>query len=69
MISIKKNLAPILQQCKLLCDGKLDQKLDDYELTQYLNAHMTTLFVGAPKSGKHHYYIHYLNLKNITSVL
>ena len=52
MISIKKNLAPILPQCKFLCDGKIDQKLDDYELTQYLNAHTTTLFVGAPKSGK-----------------
>ena len=31
MISIKKNVAPKLQQCKFLCDGKLDQKLDDYE--------------------------------------
>ena len=64
MISIKKNLAPKLPQCKFLCDGKLDQKLDDYELTKFLNAHTTTLFVGAPKSGKHLYYIHYLNLKN-----
>ena len=52
MISIKKNLAPILPQCKFLCDGKLDQKLDDYELTKFLNAHSCTLFVGAPKSGK-----------------
>jgi len=52
MISIKKNLAPILPQCKFLCDGKLDKKLDEYELTQFLNAHTTTLFVGAPKSGK-----------------
>ena len=52
MISIKKNRAPILQKCKFVCDGKLDQKLDNYELTQYLNAHTTTLFVGAPKSGK-----------------
>ena len=52
MISIKKNLAPKLPQCKFLCDGKLDQKLDDYELTKFLNAHTCTLFVGAPKSGK-----------------
>ena len=34
MISIKKNRAPILPQCKFLCDGKLDTKLDDYELTK-----------------------------------
>ena len=37
MISIKKNLAPKLPQCKFLCDGKLDQKLDDYESTKLLN--------------------------------
>ena len=68
MISIKKNLAPILPQCKFLCDGKLDQKLDDYELTQYLNAHTTTLFVGAPKSGKTSllYLPHILNFHSLT---
>ena len=52
MISIKKNLAPKLPQCKFLCDGKLDQKLDDYELTKFLNCHSTTLFIGKPRSGK-----------------
>ena len=36
MISIKKNLAPILPQCKFLCDGKLAKKLDEYELTNFL---------------------------------
>ena len=52
MISIKKNLAPILPQCKFLCDGKLDQKLDEYELTKFFNCHSTTLFIGKPRSGK-----------------
>ena len=52
MISIKKNLAPKLSKCKFLCDSKLDQKLDNYELTKFLNSHTCTLFVGAPKSGK-----------------
>ena len=41
-----------LPHCIFLCDGKLDKKLDEYELTKFLNAHTTTLFVGAPKSGK-----------------
>ena len=52
MISIKKNKYPILPQCKFLCDGKLDKKLDEYELTRFLNCHSTTLFVGKPRSGK-----------------
>ena len=52
MISIKKNLAPILPQSTFLCDGKLDQKLDAYELTKFLNFHSTTLFIGKPRSGK-----------------
>jgi AAA+ ATPase superfamily predicted ATPase len=52
MISIKKNRSPILPQCKFLCDGKLDQKLDDYELTKFLNCHSTTLVFGKPRSGK-----------------
>ena len=52
MISIKKNKYPILPQCKFLCDGKLDNKLDEYELTRFLNCHSTTLFVGKPRSGK-----------------
>ena len=52
MISIKKNRTPILPQCKFLCDGKLDKKLDEYELTRFLNCHSTTLFVGKPRSGK-----------------
>ena len=52
MIRIKKNKTPILPQCKFLCDGKLDKKLDDYELTRFLNCHSTTLFIGKPRSGK-----------------
>ena len=35
---------------KLFDQLQNDKKID--ELTQYLNAHTTTLFVGAPKSGK-----------------
>ena len=52
MISIQKNKAPDLPKCKFLCDVKLDPKLDNYELTKFLNSHSTTLFIGKPRSGK-----------------
>jgi len=52
MITLKKNKYPLLPQCKFLCDVILDPKLNDYEVTKFLNCHSTTLFVGKPKSGK-----------------
>ena len=39
MITIKKYKSPILPQCGFLCDGKLDDKLDKYELMKFLNCH------------------------------
>ena len=63
-MSTKKNGTPILPQCKFLCDGKSDKKLDEYESTRFLNYHSTMLFLVKPHSGKHHYYIHYSNLKS-----
>jgi hypothetical protein len=52
MITIKKNQAPKLPVCKMLCDGGLHEKLNDYELTKHLNAHQITVVVGSPGSGK-----------------
>ena len=52
MISIKKNTKPIFPQCGFLCDVKLDDKLDKYELTKFLNCHSTNLLIGKPRSGK-----------------
>jgi len=52
MISIKSNPAPKLAVCKMLCDGGLHPKLDDFDLTTFLNCHSTTLMIGRPKSGK-----------------
>ena len=52
MIAIKENDAPKLKVCQMNCDHKLHPKLDNYDLTQFLNNHSTTLFIGAPKSGK-----------------
>lgn len=51
-IRIIENEKPKLAECKMLCDAKLDEKLDNYELTSFLNNHSTTLFIGRPKSGK-----------------
>jgi AAA15 family ATPase/GTPase len=52
MISIKKNKKPDLKVCKFMCDTKLDDKLDKYELTKFLNKHSVNLIVGKPGSGK-----------------
>jgi adenylate kinase family enzyme len=52
MISIKQNKKPILPSCEMLCDKKLHPKLDEYDLTKFLNMHSTNLIVGRPGSGK-----------------
>lgn len=52
MIRIKENDAPTLPKCEMKCDGKLHKKLDNYELTSFLNAHTMNLLIGKPKSGK-----------------
>jgi hypothetical protein len=52
MLSIKKNEKPQLKVCEMICDKKLHDKLDKYDLTSFLNNHSTTLFIGRPKSGK-----------------
>lgn len=52
MISIKKNEAPKLQKCTMKCDIQLDKKLNDYELTTFLNTHTSSIILGRPGSGK-----------------
>jgi len=52
MITIKKNKKPDLKVCKFMCDTKLDEKLEKYELTKFLNKHSVNLIVGKPASGK-----------------
>ena len=52
MITIKKNDKPLLKTCEMNCDNKLHKKLDNYELTKFLNNHSTNLLIGKPKSGK-----------------
>ena len=38
--------------CKMNCDDGLHPKLNEYELTSFLNNHCTNLLVGKPRSGK-----------------
>ena len=52
MFQIKENSKPKLKRCEMLCDAKLHSKLDNYDLTSFMNNHSTTLFIGRPKSGK-----------------
>ena len=52
MIRIKENQKPNLTTCKMLCDAPLHEKLNEYELTTFMNSHATNLFIGKPRSGK-----------------
>ena len=52
MIKIKVNDKPDLQHCEMNCDKGLHKKLNEYELSKFLNAHATNLFIGRPGSGK-----------------
>jgi KaiC/GvpD/RAD55 family RecA-like ATPase len=49
----------------MLCDTKLHPKLDNYELTSFLNNHSTTLFIGRPRSGKTSLLYSFLKSKEI----
>jgi hypothetical protein len=51
-ITLKKNESPDLATCEMVCDGGLHKKLDNYELTKFLNSHETNLMIGRPASGK-----------------
>ena len=52
MISLIENEKPHLKVCQMKCDNQLDSKLNNYELTKFLNEHSTSCFIGKPKSGK-----------------
>ncbi len=49
IIKLKK---PIITPPEMTCDKPLHPKLNNYELTSYLNHHSTNLLIGKPKSGK-----------------
>lgn len=51
-IKIKKNKAPMMKPCPMLCDEDLDPKLNEYDLTKFLNCHQASIIIGKPASGK-----------------
>ena len=51
-MKIQKNKAPKLKHCKMNCDSGLHPKLDNYEISKFMNCHATNLFIGKPGSGK-----------------
>ena len=52
MITIQQNDKPDLKHCEMLCDKGLHKKLNEYELSKFMNNHATNLFIGRPGSGK-----------------
>lgn len=51
-IEIKENEKPNLKKCIMNCDTGIHDKLNNFELTKYLNQHSTNLLIGRPRSGK-----------------
>ena len=51
-ISIKHNEEPPLKKPSFNVDGKLADKLDEYEITKLMNKHTFGLFLGRAGSGK-----------------
>jgi AAA15 family ATPase/GTPase len=51
-MEIKQNKKPNLKPVAMVCDSGIHKKLDEFELTKFLNCHSTNLLIGAPGSGK-----------------
>ena len=51
-ITIKHNDEPPLKKPSFVVDGKLHDKLDNYEITKLMNKHSFSLFLGRAGSGK-----------------
>jgi len=64
-ITIKKNEAPKMNKPNFTVDGKLHDKLDDFELTSLMNRCNFTLFLGKAGSGKSSLLISMLNTRGL----
>lgn len=64
-MKIQKNKAPKLKPCKMNCDSGLHKKLDNYELSKFMNCHATNLFIGKPGSGKTSLVVSLFQSKNV----
>ena len=52
MMEIKKNKKPNLPAIPMNCDSGLHNKLNEFEISKFMNCHSTNLFLGRPGSGK-----------------
>lgn len=64
-IQIINNKEPKLLRPTFLVDGKLDSKLDDYEVTKLMNKSNFTLFLGPAGSGKTSMIVSLLNTPHL----
>ena len=51
-IHLKKNKEPLMPLCNFSCDTKLDAKLDEYDLTKFMNCHSVNLIIGQARFWK-----------------
>jgi GTPase SAR1 family protein len=63
MIHIKRNEEPKLNKPTFSVDGKLHEKLDDFEITKLMNKPNVSLFLGRGGSGKSTLLISFLKSK------
>lgn len=64
-VQIIEHKQPKLARPNFLVDGKLDNKLDDYEITKLMNKSNFTLFLGPAGSGKTSMIVSLLNTPNL----
>lgn len=64
-IEIKKNTEPKLNRPNFTVDGKLHDKLDEFELTKYINKSHFSVFLGKAGSGKSSLLISFLKTKHL----
>ena len=65
MLKVKKNDAPKLKVTPMNCDNKLDVKLENYEVTKYLNTHTANIILGRQGSGKSSFLYSFLSNKKL----
>ena len=65
MIQIVKKEKPSLKACEMNCDSGLHKKLNKYEMTKFMNAHSTNLFIGTSGSGKTSLLYSFFESKNL----
>jgi hypothetical protein len=68
-ITIIENEKPNLGVCEMVCDKKLADHLDTWEITKFLNNHSVNLLVGRPASGKSSLLYSFFNSKGENRIL